>query len=213
MFGIDDALIAAAAAEAAAASAAAAAPAVIAAPLAGEAAAAAAGATMAPTAVAPMTGMTAPTGFASILNPLNAAPGVGQVGSGMTGAANPFAAVGNLSTAAPSLPMGMTPGPLPGAAGPGSGLSGTGTFAEMPGAAGGLDAGPLAKNAAALKPEQLAQLSRLMPGQQGQAVGGSGRGGARSGSGNVVAAGQLTAPSLGTARPSLGAILGLRGAR
>ena len=202
MFGIDDALIAAALAEAAVPTAAAVAAPAIAAPLAGEAA------------MAPATGVAAPTGFASILNPLNAAPGVGQLGSGMAGAANPLAAVGNMATAAPPLPMGMTPGPLPGAAGLGSGLSGTGTFAEMPGAAGALDGGPLAKNAAALKPEQLAQLSRLMPGQQGsQAGGGGGGGGLGKQGGGVQAPSALTAPSLGTARPSLGAILGLRGAR
>lgn len=170
----------------------------LAAPLVGEAAAA---------------GAIAPTGFASILNPLGVAPGMGEIGGGMAGAANPFAAVGNMATATPPLPMGMTPGPLPGAAGLGSGLSGTGTFAEMPGAAGALDAGPMMKNAAALKPEQLAQLSRLMPGQQGSQAGGGGGGGLGKQGGGVQASSALTAPALGTTRPSLGAILGLRGAR
>lgn len=165
----------------------------LAAPLAGEVAGAAGAA------LAPATGVTAPTGFASILNPLGAADAA---------AANPFAIPGMASGPAPSMPMGMVPGPLPGA----EGSLGLGTSPITPmgpdilGSAAG-------KNAAALKPEQLAQLSRLMPGQQGQAVGGGGGGGLKGNSGHVTAAAPLTAPALGTARPSLGAILGLRGAR
>lgn len=196
MFGIDDMAFAALLAEAAtpAAAAATAAPVVAAAaPVAAEAAGAAGAA------LAPMTGVTAPTGFASILNPLGAVDAA---------AASPFAVPGMPSGVAPTMPMGMVPGPLPGA----EGSLGLGTTPITPMGPDILGA-TAGKNAAALKPEQLAQLSRLMPGQQQGGAGGGGGGGLGKQGGGVQAASPLTAPSLATSRPSLGAILGLRGAR
>lgn len=83
----------------------------------------------------------APGGYASILEPLG---GMSQgLGSGLTGAADPAIAAGSLGgQMAPTLPMGMTSAPgLPAVTQPlGTGLSGTGMMAEIPGT--GLTAAP-----------------------------------------------------------------------
>lgn len=102
----------------------------------------------------------APSGYASILQPL---------GSGMSGLADPAVAAGSLGgNVVPALPLGMTsaPGVPGGAQALGTGLSGTGAFAEMPGA--GLAAAPqLAKPG--LTAEQMGKLGKMMTDQtQGQ---------------------------------------------
>ena len=102
----------------------------------------------------------APGGYASILEPLG---GMTQgIGSGLTGAADPAIAAGSLGGApASALPLGMTSAPgLPTGAQPlGTGLSGTGMMAEMPGA--GLAAAPTVAKPG-LTGDQMAKLSKMM---------------------------------------------------
>lgn len=105
----------------------------------------------------------APGGYAAILEPLG---GMSQgLGSGLTGAADPAIAAGSLGGAPASvLPMGMTSAPgIPTGVQPlGTGLSGTGVMAEMPGT--GLAAAPkIAKPG--LTVDQLIKLSKMMEDQ------------------------------------------------
>ena len=103
-----------------------------------DAAASALGATQAAPgiAAAPTTGITAPTGQAGILGPMSQPPQP-ALGSGISGAANPFAPQGSMMGGQPQLPMGMTSQPLTSSApvagpAPGTGLSGSGAFQTMP---------------------------------------------------------------------------------
>ena len=102
----------------------------------------------------------APGGYASILEPLG---GMSQgLGSGLTGAADPAIAAGSLGGApASALPMGMTSAPgLPTGVQPlGTGLSGTGMMAEMPGT--GLAAAPSVAKPG-LTGDQMSKLSKMM---------------------------------------------------
>lgn len=105
----------------------------------------------------------APGGYASILEPLG---GMSQgLGSGLTGAADPAIAAGSLGgTAAPTLPMGMTSAPgLPTGVQPlGTGLSGAGMMAEMPGT--GLATAPTVAKPG-LTGDQMSKLSKMMSDQ------------------------------------------------
>ena len=102
----------------------------------------------------------APGGYASILEPLG---GMSQgLGSGLTGAADPAIAAGSLGGApASALPMGMTSAPgLPTGVQPlGTGLSGTGMMAEIPGT--GLAAAPTVAKPG-LTVDQMIKLGKMM---------------------------------------------------
>ena len=135
----------------------------------------------------------------------------GALSSGLTGAANPAIEAGMMAGSAPvAPPMGMlsVPGQT-GAPALGTGLSGTGTFAEIPqaGAAATMGGAP-----AVVKPglntQQLAQLAKLAGGDQGQAhpsIGASGGAGAQSPN-RVTPMATVSAPGVGQ-RASLAQLL------
>ena len=238
MFVVDDMALAAAMAEMTAASAGAAGAATAAAPTltslaptvagateAGTAGASALAANAAPAALNPATtmaaGNAAPGGYASILQPLNAAPAgfgasPGQLGSGLSGAANPALPAGNMMapvTPNGGLPLGMTSAPgtefglAPGAPmAPGSGMSGSGAFATSPG--NGVPGVP-AKGGASLKPEQVAQLNKLMNNQDQRTAAPPAAPAPPAAKGNISPA-SLSTPALSTNRASLAQILGIK---
>lgn len=222
MFGVDDLALAAALAKTTAASAGAAGAASAAAPtmaaLAPEAAAAATGATAAPAILPASQG--APSGFASILNPMGMGqasgsftPTVGAAGEAGAGVQVPD---GSMLNGVPlqggmSIPQAGTT--INGTAAGGNMSLGTGNQVFTQGAVSDAAAGvaPGAKTAAALKPEQVQSLSRLMNNQDQQqrpvaAGGGGGAAAPRYTPSNAM----LSAPGIATNRPSLGAILGMK---
>lgn len=177
--------------------------------------AATAGATAAAEGAAGASGLTglaggvtaAPSGYASILQPLG---GTAQgLGSGLTGAADPAIAAGSLGgQMAPTLPLGMTSAPgLPTATQPlGTGLSGTGMMAEMPGT--GLAAAPQVAKPG-LTVDQLSKLSKMMSDQtQGdqQQRAPAAPGGGASPQNRAPQMTALTTPGV-SARPSLAQLL------
>ena len=157
-------------------------------------------------AVAPSTGVTAPTGQAGILGPMSQ-PSQPALGSGISGAANPFAPQGSLMGGQPQLPMGMTSQPLTSSApmagpAPGSGLSGSGAFQTMP-------TGPVAP--AGLSMPSAAQIQGMktvagqLQGNNQQAPAAPGGGVGPRGNSNLQMA-NMSTPAVG-ARPSLAQLL------
>ena len=152
-------------------------------------------------------GAAAPTGQASILNPLAPSMPPPQLGSGISGAANPFAPQGSLMGGQPQLPMGMTSQPLSSSAplagpAPGSGLSGSGAFQTMP-------AGPVEASGMSMPNAQQIQgmktaAGQLAGGEQRPSAPPSAGAGPR-GSSNLQM-GTVSAPAVG-ARPSLAQLL------
>ena len=175
-----------------------------------DAAASALGATQAApgvgAAVAPSTGAVAPTGQASILGPMGQTPQP-ALGSGISGAANPFAPQGSMMGGQPQLPMGMTSQPLTSSApmagpAPGSGLSGSGAFQTMP-------TSPVAPAGLSMPSAQQIQEMKTVAGQlQGnnqQAPAAPGGGVGPRGNSNIQMA-NMSTPAVG-ARPSLAQLL------
>ena len=111
------------------------------------------------------------------------------------------------------LPLGMTSAPgtefglAPGAPmAPGSGMSGSGAFATSPG--NGVPGVP-AKGGASLKPEQVAQLNKLMNNQDQRTAAPPAAPAPPAAKGNISPA-SLSTPALSTNRASLAQILGIK---
>lgn len=189
---------------------------------AGLGAAEAAGAAAASGATAAGTGAATPSGWAGIMEPMagSSTPGIGtmpgQLGSGMSGAANPMASPGSLSGTLPGIPA---PGTPPGMIAPptngawpalqdpalGTGMSGTGSFATAPGS-GQFTPAATVPQTPSLTPQQANALNNLMneqPQQQRAAPGGA-TPPAQNNSNLKMAS--VNTPDLG-ARPSLAQLL------
>ena len=173
-----------------------------------DAAASALGATQAApgVAAAPTPGITAPSGQAGILGPMGQPPQP-ALGSGISGAANPFAPQGAMMGGQPQLPMGMTSQPLTSSAAmagpaPGSGLSGSGVFQTMP-------TGPVEPAGLSMPSAQRIQGMKTVAGQlQGnnqQAPAAPSGGVGPRGNSNLQMA-NMSTPAVG-ARPSLAQLL------
>lgn len=146
------------------------------------------------------------------------APGLtSSLGSGWSGIMNPSVDAGLMASApTPAMPLGMQeiPGagalqgaPQVGQQALGTGLSGTGAFAEIPGAAGTTSAGPVAPAKPGLSVQQMGQLAKLVGGdqqQQARPVGGGGGGVAPPNRAPNMAS--VSAPGV-SARPSLAQLL------